>query len=321
MMAWAGGSYPSTAPPFATPAPPPITAGCWYCFTAVYDPNAGGSMTLYVNGIMVTSYAWPNVFGVPCSPMDLLIGKGDWSGNPTWWDGDIDDIQIWRNAMTASDVAAYFPCPNCPNGSNCGTINPCPNPPCNPLPCTTTFTDINFGGSYSTPFDRWFSAVTSGSGAVGIRWNVNGGPITITSLSGTFNYTFPGGGTYSVCAVIIGSGGQICDTRCFEVCISADGYRSSGKGSKMAPEKRSQEVGKVYPNPTSGELNIPITGYTGPVKLTITDASGRLLISQTNEVDAASGSVRISGNRLPAGSYFLELKAGSQTSHQQFIKQ
>ena len=73
-------------------------------------------------------------------------------------------------------------------------------------------------------------------------------------------------------------------------------------------------VKEVYPNPTSGELNIE---QTIPVTIRLSDAIGKMILQK--EVPSGHQHIDISG--LRNGVYHLEIISGDHSTHQTIIKQ
>lgn len=73
-------------------------------------------------------------------------------------------------------------------------------------------------------------------------------------------------------------------------------------------------VTTIYPNPTSGELNL---GLTAPSILRLTDALGKVLLQK--EIPAGRQQIDISG--FNNGVYHLQIISGDKTMHQTIIKQ
>ena len=82
----------------STAAPP---TGTWVHLTAVYDKSAA-KLRLYVNGVKqgsdVTAGTVWNATGA------LLIGDAKEPGQARWWAGDIDDVRVWRGALTQAQI-------------------------------------------------------------------------------------------------------------------------------------------------------------------------------------------------------------------------
>jgi len=82
----------------------PLT-GVWYHLVGVHDASSN-QISLYVNGALVdtqsVSPAW-NASG------HTMVGHGKVNGGPAdYWSGKIDDVQAYRRALPASDVAALY---------------------------------------------------------------------------------------------------------------------------------------------------------------------------------------------------------------------
>lgn len=87
------------------------TPGAWYHVAATYDRS---EMRIYINGSLVNSatYTAP----IANSGFPLGIGENTQSRG-RYWDGDIDELTLWDNAITAQDVADHMnrtrPCTAC----------------------------------------------------------------------------------------------------------------------------------------------------------------------------------------------------------------
>ena len=74
----------------------------------------------------------------------------------------------------------------------------------------------------------------------------------------------------------------------------------------------------LWPNPTTGELTISVDGGT-PVSITVHDVVGRTVFSEKH-VDAADGRVKISLEKLPAGTYTVQVGTLKGVYNQRIIK-
>lgn len=83
-------------------SPSPIAKNQWVHLAGVFHP--GSALRLYVNGSEVAS----NVIGIPGSQHDssLNVNIGRRPDNTSFFDGRIDEVQIFARALGASDVAA-----------------------------------------------------------------------------------------------------------------------------------------------------------------------------------------------------------------------
>ena len=82
----------------------PLT-GVWYHLVGVHSA-ATNQISLYVNGALIDTQsvgqAW-NAFG------HTVVGRGQANSSPTdYWPGKIDDVQVYRRALQASDVTALY---------------------------------------------------------------------------------------------------------------------------------------------------------------------------------------------------------------------
>lgn len=309
---------------YLVPPPPaplfwgqPVKLGCWYCFTAVNRPTTTGNVIdLYVNGIYLNTYPWPVGCPGSCGPLDLLIGKGTYGGFTTWFDGEIDDIQIYRNAMNQNDVMQYFPCP-CPATPDCGG-NGGSGPT---VPCTNTIDDIDVVSSLSTPFKRSYFVSTSPASFGNIRWEVNGILVATLASTSTFSYTYPAPGSYTVCAYLFDPAtGSDCDTLCFETCLSDAGYKPAPNTRETRPSSM-PHFGSVHPNPSQSYLSIPLRGYSGTVEVLVSGMDGKRVLQQSFSQKATDTELKINTEHLAPGSYLININAGATGSQQKFIKQ
>jgi hypothetical protein len=303
----------------------PVTTGKWYCFTAVNRPaGATHQVELYINGALVNSYSWPSTGG-PCPPLDLLIGRGTYGTNDTWFDGVIDDIQIYTNAMTPADVAAYFTCPPCDTTTSGGGGGTGPGGPSGPGPTPPCITDIQYNGTLSSPFIRSFIATVTPS-YYWVNWYVNGTLISTLPSTSPFTYNFVTSSTYTVCAESYDPiTSVVCDQQCMDVCISNTGYKQAptsggNNGPTKVPGTPKNGIGDVYPNPASTLLNIPVHGYAGEAEISISTADGRKMINRHYTLKTGESNIAIGIKELPQGTYFVQIALGAQSIQRTFTK-
>jgi hypothetical protein len=77
-----------------------IVAGQKYHVAGTYD---GANMRLYVNGVQVASKALTG--GATTSSNPVLIGS--WDGGSEFFKGVIDEVAIYRSALSATRVQAH----------------------------------------------------------------------------------------------------------------------------------------------------------------------------------------------------------------------
>ncbi|MFI5936340.1 LamG-like jellyroll fold domain-containing protein [Actinoplanes sp. NPDC051494] len=78
-------------------------AGTWTHLAGVYDASAQ-TMRLYVNGTLEDTDSGIRPF---VASGGLTVGAGRWNGNVVdFWQGQLDDVQLYQKALTASEVTA-----------------------------------------------------------------------------------------------------------------------------------------------------------------------------------------------------------------------
>lgn len=89
--------------------------GVWYHVAATYDRSV---MRLYIDGILVNSAKYSAQINT--NSFDLFIGENSQRRN-RYWNGDIDELTIWSDAISATEVVNHMqrtrPCTNCSNFS------------------------------------------------------------------------------------------------------------------------------------------------------------------------------------------------------------
>ena len=92
-------------------APGTVALGTWTHLAAVYDPTAL-SMKLYINGALATT---TNSLVIPATmfnPASIAVSIGTRSDGTTRWDGKLDEIRIYNEALSAAQIAALVPEPS-----------------------------------------------------------------------------------------------------------------------------------------------------------------------------------------------------------------
>jgi hypothetical protein len=80
-----------------------------------------------------------------------------------------------------------------------------------------------------------------------------------------------------------------------------------------------QDLFRVYPNPTNGDLNIRINNYSGKVNIQIIDINGRIVNEYKNEEFNIEKSLNLNG--LQSGIYVLKASGDSLNFTQKIIKE
>ncbi len=96
-----GGGAPGTWPQLPGP---PVQVGSWTHLALQYDA-ASQTMRLYVNGALANSAAGAGLYA-PNGPQseDLHIGSGADNGGSFYFDGLIDDVALWDEALSAAEI-------------------------------------------------------------------------------------------------------------------------------------------------------------------------------------------------------------------------
>ena len=89
------------------------TPGAWYHVAATYT-QAGALMRIFINGALVNSASYSS--SITNSAFDLYIGENS-QQRGRYWDGDIDELTIWDNALSVFEVNDHLnrtrPCTGC----------------------------------------------------------------------------------------------------------------------------------------------------------------------------------------------------------------
>lgn len=199
--------------------------------------------------------------------------------------------------------------------SNTSPANCSCAPPCNP----------NFTWCFSStnPYQATFTAANIVSSGV-YQWTVNG---SLVGSGPNFSYTFPTAGTYTVCLNFRDSKtGARCE-KCVRICIAPNEVtpvEDVPTGRKAAPVGSAASLGidKVYPNPTSSELNIEFSATeAGSVAVKVYDLMGKLMLQQNSSTSQGMQKVSIDTRDLANGVYILELSDGVHTAKQKIVKE
>ena len=79
-----------------------MSLGTWYQVTGVYD---GEYSYLYLNGVLKGQVAMSGSVASTTYPLELANQN---SSVPTFFDGNIDEVSIWNDALTAAEVTALY---------------------------------------------------------------------------------------------------------------------------------------------------------------------------------------------------------------------
>ena len=84
----------------------------WHHIFVIFE---NGNQKFYWDGVLATTDNWTN--NVLNTPTNLQVG---YKTGGMYYDGNIDDVQIWDIALTETDVVNYMNCP--PNGNEIGLV-------------------------------------------------------------------------------------------------------------------------------------------------------------------------------------------------------
>lgn len=197
---------------------------------------------------------------------------------------------------------------------------------CEEEPCSVE--DITFCSSWASPLTYTFDVTTDPPGS-NVVWDFGDGSPTVGSTAGTpVIHTYATPGYYTVCVDVLDAAGDVCTTECIDICIS-DVTVSAGKpgkgdqATKMIPVKEeSTIIGELYPNPTDGSLNIPVS-----TKLTSTDVNVRIIrmdgvvVHDTKtRIEHGKQILKVELSNITPGNYMCEIRDGETRSVKMFTK-
>lgn len=130
----------------------PVNDGLWHHGCGTYD---GATIRVYVDGVEAGTFATSST--PDTGTHDLFIGQH--GATFTTWDGDVDQVYIWNNDLTAGEVSALY---------SAGTV-----------PQTSAIVYQNdFGGTTNTTaFKKCYYAVKDGTSSW--DWNVGHHPTSM----------------------------------------------------------------------------------------------------------------------------------------------
>lgn len=89
---------------------------------------------------------------------------------------------------------------------------------------------------------------------------------------------------------------------------------------RLANDATSTSSLSIYPNPAHDALYVKTGAVSGPVVITITDASGKKLLMQQDSQSVSGQNITVNTSTLAAGIYILQIKHNSETETLKFIK-
>ena len=100
----------STALTTLNTAPGSVALGVWTHLAAVYDPTAL-TMKLYINGALASATLTGIVPAVMYNPPSIAPSIGTRSDGTTRWDGKLDEIRIYNEALSQAQILALSEVP------------------------------------------------------------------------------------------------------------------------------------------------------------------------------------------------------------------
>jgi hypothetical protein len=108
-----------------------------------------------------------------------------------------------------------------------------------------------------------------------------------------------------------------------EVPVSPDTRQDIGDEPSALPniQPLMLEDARVYPNPTDGLFAFSFNTNPGPVNVSVTDPTGKVVFSDLNENPSGYYNREIDIKNLPQGNYILSVRQGDKVFTQQISKQ
>lgn len=282
----------------------------------------------------------PNMPGTPCNDNDSL------TVNDTWNSACICTGVI----MNPYDCNGVLNGPDMP-GTPCDdndplTLNDMWDVNCNCVgsnnaPCQAGFwvlqgyTIDSLNNPQPIPNELWiWNLSTGGSGTYSFLWSFGDG----TSSTDPFpTHQYANGGPYALC-LTIDDGAGCTSTSCDSISVDANGMYTGftgGGGDRQSGftinvqnqvgtgvnEHTVAEGIATWPNPVTDQLNIALSNASrGQVDVTVTDANGRLMLTDHRTLTDGRNQLLIGTEGLAPGLYLLRIANGTQTMSQRFVK-
>lgn len=336
-LQWARTPYTPTDPTFAVadalvsivnPTNGGITGSRIFLHTgeqAISCLNISGSEVYYA-GITRNDPAQPGPTG-----HDIYFVKA-----PTGLPADLGDCQVEEGSLddelrtvTHSNWNALIELlPSIPNITLLDFSDPynvvmlCEEEPCDIL-------DMTWCSSLANPNQYTFNVDTDPAGA-NVVWDFGDGSPTVNTTAGTpVNHTYTTPGTYTVCVQQLNAAGQVCDEECIDICVADNGGaqkpgRPQAQSSLLDVSDKNSNlaIGDLYPNPTDGTLNIPVTTQTGDeVTIRIIRMDGVVMYDAKEILEEGRQTLKVNLGNLTPGNYMCEIRDNKTRNTRVFTKQ
>ncbi len=298
-----------------------VNDGVWHHVAVVFESftSTEHSVKFYVDGNLDAEATLSKYAYILSTSDDLRIGDKITGGKN--FEGDMDEFRIWNRVLTQEEIqsrmytklcgdeaglVAYYPFSvGTPNGDNTGVVDAIDESPTGDLGTLTNFaltgttsnwvighSVLSLDGTTLTATQENDEDTTPAELLATYQWvDCDNGNATIEGATER-TFTPESSGNY---AVEITVAGCVTTSECMEVDINA-----------LSIEDNLMDSLKVYPNPTSGNLNVALNGVYQTVEAQLVSITGKVVgqyqFSNTNEF-------QIELNQFNSGVYFLNLKA------------
>lgn len=308
--------------------------GQWYHIACVFDGNLGSkNMKLYINGVEDASLTTASNKITSFSPKSKL-NVGRWpnpSNNYRRFNGMIDEISVWSKVLTPAQIISLMNSPESVTGTNYNAPN--------------LIGYFNFDDGTTDDLTHFANngilgggTLIEDSGTLPIELvdfdvvNKNGNPVvqwtTATELNNNY-FTIErstDGVNGEVIGVVNGAGNsnilvnyQFVDPNPISGTVyyrikqtDFDGTSETFSWKAINLDVIQTSVLKVYPNPTSGVVNISLTASAPQTTLNVMDVTGRQVYNQIfTSNDYLFTTIDLSSS-LPSGVYFVQVLNGNQ---------
>lgn len=187
----------------------------------------------------------------------------------------------------------------------------------------TLIAGIGFAGSAKAQCSVTFTYTANGltinanATATGVTQAFYGwswGDTQTTTNQQAASHTFSAAGTYTVCAIVVDAITSCTDSSCQVITVT-------GTSNVVENQPFKIEAG-AYPNPFTGKTSIIFSNtHPSEVEISVYDVLGKKVADLFKDnVGAGEHTVDWSAQNIPAGLYFLQVKAGDITLNKKILK-
>ena len=259
---------------------PSLTNGSWHMVTTTF----ASTVKVYIDGVLISTSTPPNSNVDNCTG-DLQFGR-EWSTNPNYFIGKLDEIGIWNRALTQQEITNLYN----------GVYN---------LPveltqfsasCSENTTTINWQTA-SENNSAYFEVMQSRDGEV---WTSKTTTPAAGNSTSTIDYSYSDNNEASLVYYKLKQ-------------VDKDGqYKEYGPISANCNENNQVTI---YPNPTTGEITLRgLEQFSKVSSLLINDVNGTVV----KKLDPTTTLFNV--ETLQAGVYFLTITAENKQEVVKIIK-